>query len=203
MDAENQLTVVTNTTANPDLITTFYYNGDGARVKKAEQNGATITTTLYAGAIEVISTTQLLTKTYYSAGGQLIAVREVTNTTGAGKLTYLHSDHLGSTSLVTSITGTEVSRQSYYAYGAPRNQQSAHTIHHNLINLSAPPSNRYKVSPTISERAMALADKTKKFIMGRAAGLGVAFSSFVSFMALSLGNTTRRSPVARTARCNK
>ncbi len=37
-----------------------------------------------------------------------------------GVLYYLHGDHLGSTSLVTSITGTLVARQLYGPYGAPR-----------------------------------------------------------------------------------
>ena len=61
-------------------VTNFAYNGDGARVKKMEQVGSVITTTFYAGAIEVLSTVvltpQLITKTYYSAGGQMMAMRE-------------------------------------------------------------------------------------------------------------------------------
>lgn len=127
-DKENRLQVVTNTTANPDIISTFFYNGDGARVKKIEQVNTTITTTFYAGAIEVISTTQLLTRTYYFAAGQMLGVREVTNTT-AGNLYYLHSDHLGSTSTTTcgntsgcgaTLSGGVLMRQSYYPYGGVR-----------------------------------------------------------------------------------
>jgi hypothetical protein len=39
-------------------------------------------------------------KVYYYAGAQMIAMRVLTGTTG-NSLYYLHSDHLGSTSLVT------------------------------------------------------------------------------------------------------
>src|SRR5574337_1266726 len=56
--------------------------------------------------------TEVVTKTYYYAGAQLISVRVLTGTTG-NTLYYLHSDHLGSTSLTTSDTGTVVARQYY------------------------------------------------------------------------------------------
>ena len=53
-------------------------------------------------------------------------VWEVTNTTGAGTLYYLHGDHLGSTSLMTcgnatcGTLGAVLTRQSYYPYGGVR-----------------------------------------------------------------------------------
>jgi RHS repeat-associated protein len=58
-------------------------------------------------------------KVYYYAGAQLIAMRVLTGTTG-NTLFYLHSDHLGSTSLVTNASGGEVARQYYYPYGDVR-----------------------------------------------------------------------------------
>jgi RHS repeat-associated protein len=59
-------------------------------------------------------------KTYYYAGSQLIALRVLTQT--GNTLYYLHSDHLGSTSLSTDANGAEVpnSRQSYYPFGEIR-----------------------------------------------------------------------------------
>jgi RHS repeat-associated protein len=63
--------------------------------------------------------TEVVTKTYYYAGSQLIAMRVLTGTTG-NTLYYLHTDHLGSTSLTTNITGTVVARQYYYPYGGVR-----------------------------------------------------------------------------------
>jgi RHS repeat-associated protein len=72
-----------------------------------------------------------LTKTYYIAGGQLIATQKMTNTTEAGILTYLHSDHLGSTSTTTcgnsacGAVGAVLTRQSYCPYGSIRTQTGA------------------------------------------------------------------------------
>jgi RHS repeat-associated protein len=57
-------------------------------------------------------------KTYYSAGGQLVAMRVLTAT--GNTLYYLHSDHLGSTSLTTDSSGNVTARQNYYPYGQIR-----------------------------------------------------------------------------------
>lgn len=65
-----------------------------------------------------IAPASILTKTYYFAGSQLIAMREITTTGLAGTLYYLHQDHLGSTSLTTNSSGAEYARQGYLPYGA-------------------------------------------------------------------------------------
>jgi RHS repeat-associated protein len=128
-NVENMLAVVTNTVPYPAFITTFYYNGDGARVKKEEQVvGGSVTTTVYLGGVEIqVTASTRITKTYYSAGAQMIAMREVTSTAyPAGTLYYLHTDHLGSTSTTTcgnsacGTLGAVLARQSYYAYGGVR-----------------------------------------------------------------------------------
>ena len=41
----------------------------------------------------------------------------------ATSLYYIHSDNLGSTSMVTDDTGTVVSRQTYYPYGTTRSEE--------------------------------------------------------------------------------
>ena len=83
-------------------------------------------TTAYAGAIEVqITATQRITKAYYSAGGQLVALRVYTAPTNS-VLYYLHSDHLGSTSLTTcgnsacGPLGSVVGELKYYPFGQTR-----------------------------------------------------------------------------------
>ncbi|MDE3089905.1 MAG: hypothetical protein KGJ80_11045 [Chloroflexota bacterium] len=48
---------------------------------------------------------------YYYFGAQRVAMRD------ASGVTYLHGDHLGSTS---ATSGAATSAQTYYAYGAPR-----------------------------------------------------------------------------------
>jgi len=51
---------------------------------------------------------------HYSVGGQRIALRR------SGVLYYVHTDHLGSTSLVTDASGNQVAEQRYYPYGEVR-----------------------------------------------------------------------------------
>jgi RHS repeat-associated protein len=63
-------------------------------------------------------------KVYYYAGAQMIAMRVLTGTTG-NTLYYLHSDHLGSTSLTTDINGAVVARQWYHPYGSVRASSGA------------------------------------------------------------------------------
>jgi RHS repeat-associated protein len=124
---------VDNTTYGPcsgkcqSGVTTYYtptakfvYDGDGVRVLQVAINGTQVITTAYAGALEVqITGTQRITKTYYSAGSQLIAMRQFTTPTSS-VLYFLHSDHLGSTSLTTDANGNAVARQLYDAWGNVR-----------------------------------------------------------------------------------
>ncbi|MBI1793650.1 MAG: hypothetical protein HYR70_05615, partial [Chloroflexi bacterium] len=51
---------------------------------------------------------------YYYFGSQRVAMRD------ASGVTYLHGDHLGSTSVASNASGALVSRQTYYAFGVPR-----------------------------------------------------------------------------------
>ena len=46
-----------------------------------------------------------------------------------GILTYLHSDHLGSTVLETNTGGTAIGTMGYYAYGRYRNGSNFSTEH--------------------------------------------------------------------------
>jgi RHS repeat-associated protein len=116
-DVENRLTVVTATQGSAISVTQFIYDGDGARVLQLLPDSSK---TAYAGALEVtITGTQRITKTYYSAGSQLIAMRQFTTPTSS-VLYFLHNDHLGSTSLTTDNNGNLVARQLYDAWGNVR-----------------------------------------------------------------------------------
>ncbi len=94
-DAENRLTVVTETTSG--FVTRFGYDGDGRRIWRSDG----VTTTLYLGEqVEVsIGPGGRITRTYYYAGSRPIAVR--VREAGHSRLYYLHSDHLGSVVLAT------------------------------------------------------------------------------------------------------
>jgi RHS repeat-associated protein len=139
-DTENRLIQVDNTYYGPcfppecrlGAITEYHtptakftYDGDGARVLQLLPDGSK---TAYAGALEVtITGTQRITKTYYSAGSQLIAMRQFTTPT-TSVLYFLHSDHLGSTSLTTDASGNPVARQLYDAWGNVRASAASGTM---------------------------------------------------------------------------
>ena len=76
---------------------TYSYDGDGRRVKKVV--GAS--TTIFV----------------YNAGGQLIAEYTSPDTVSNNGLSYLTSDHLGSTRVVTDINGFVKSRHDYLPFG--------------------------------------------------------------------------------------
>jgi len=103
-DAENRLVSV----SGPSLNATFTYDGDGARVMSEINN---VTTRFVGNYYQV--TDSAVTK-YYYAGASRIAMRK------DGTLSYLLSDHLGSTSITTDSSGNKVSEMRYTAWGEVR-----------------------------------------------------------------------------------
>ena len=104
-DVENRLTQVTAS----GVTTQYAYNADDARVKRAAGG----TTTYYIGNWFEVTQSGVVTK-YYYFGGKRVAMRQ------GSTVTYLHGDHLGSTSVASNASGALVSRQTYFPYGAPR-----------------------------------------------------------------------------------
>jgi YD repeat-containing protein len=98
-DAENRLQSVTVS----GQTTTYSYDADGARVKKV-QGGQT---TVYVGQHFEKNLTSGQATSYYALGGQRVALKK------AGTLSYLLSDHLGSTAVVTNQSGGVVAQQLY------------------------------------------------------------------------------------------
>jgi len=77
--------------------------------------------------------------TSYSAAGQAIALR-VQIVSGSNTLYYLHSDHLGSTSLMTNSTNGNVIANTtarYYLFGGWRTEPAA-----NLTDRTPPPPHK-------------------------------------------------------------
>ena len=91
-DAENRQTSYTKS----GVTTSYSYDGDGHRVKKIDNNGTTVFV--------------------YNAGGQLIAEYTSGPPQGSGT-SYLTSDHLGSTRVVTKQDGTVKARYDYLPFG--------------------------------------------------------------------------------------
>ena len=96
-DAENRLKEFFKGANNSqDADATYYYDGDGRRVKKIEG--------------------QILTIFVYNAGGALVAEYS-TDLPDEPKTSYLTTDHLGSPRIITNELGQVVSRHDYLAFG--------------------------------------------------------------------------------------
>jgi len=123
-DYENRPTNITN----GGQTTTFVYDGDGGRVKKIVGN----TTTTYIGKLYECETSSGTTQCvkYIWAGGQRVAMKQVTN----GTVDYYHGDHLGSTSVVTTATGTQEEDLTYYPYGAIRTDTGTTNVPYKYTN---------------------------------------------------------------------
>ena len=95
-------------------VVTYEYTYDGDGVMAIESTG--VITTVYVGGIYeyVISGTQVITRSYYYAGAQRVAMRE------DGTLYYLLSDHLGSTSFTLDGSGNKVAEQRFSPWGMSR-----------------------------------------------------------------------------------
>ncbi len=105
-DAENHLAGVSGA-----ATATFVYDGDNNRVK-ATVGGVT---TVHIGAYFEWTGSTSTMKTYYSAGGARVAVR-----TGSSTLSFILTDHLGSTSVTTNSSGTLLTDNRYKAWGESR-----------------------------------------------------------------------------------
>jgi len=110
-DTENRLIEVHQ---SGTTTTTFLYDGDGGRVKKAvsDQQSA-ISETIYIGSLYELR----------AEGGELKAVKHIyagsnkTCTVEPDHTYYVHSDHLDSSNVMTDETGTKVSQTEYQPYG--------------------------------------------------------------------------------------
>jgi len=79
----------------------YFYDGDGHRVKKGVGPAGSAVTTVFV----------------YNAAGQLIAEYSDVAATGGGGTSYLTQDHLGSTRVVTDSGGNVKARHDYLPYG--------------------------------------------------------------------------------------
>ena len=107
-DAENRPTRITVSGESP---TTLVYDREGGRVKKTVDGQ----TTVYIGKHYVCQGTTCAKMIF--ANGQRVAMVQV----NSGATSYFHSDHLGSTSVVTDANGTVEQDVAYFPYGSTRN----------------------------------------------------------------------------------
>jgi hypothetical protein len=97
----------------------YSYVSDGVRVRTETKTEITRYIGPHFEVTVAITNGQVLTTTkYYDFGGQRIAVRQVVGPSQT--LSYLHGDHLGSTSVTTNNSGASTNSVRYYAYGGQR-----------------------------------------------------------------------------------
>jgi RHS repeat-associated protein len=124
----NKPTQLTSGTKSLALV----YDEDRSLVKEVSTEGLTSLTTWHVGGLYQKRVTDANTQTpdvneietscYIMAGGEAIAVRQ-TKLNGGGTTNataYLHRDHLGSITAITSVTGAVLERFSYDAWGRKR-----------------------------------------------------------------------------------
>ncbi len=107
------------TAPTPNRITQFVYDGDGGRVKQTDASG----TTVFLGDVVEIDPAGAHTR-YIFAGNQRIAARV------GSTYRYYHSDHLGSTSIVTDDAGAIIERAEYAPYGKLTNHSGSANVAH-------------------------------------------------------------------------
>jgi RHS repeat-associated protein len=97
--------------------TTYTYDGDGGRVKQLIALGSSLIEKIYVGSLyeeeKINGTTK--TKNHIYLGSNKICT--ISHELSAASQVYYHSDHLGSTSVVTDQTGAVVQRTEYEPYG--------------------------------------------------------------------------------------
>src|SRR5205823_2979485 len=88
-------------------------------------HGATTTIYLDDGQVE-IDYPNYTSRTYYSFNGQVIAQASKPDN-GSRTLTWLHGDHLGSTSLLTNASGALIAQQEFNPWGQVRSSSGVTT----------------------------------------------------------------------------
>ncbi|MBK8987678.1 MAG: RHS repeat-associated core domain-containing protein [Chloroflexi bacterium] len=137
-NVENELSSVVNNGST----TSFTYDAAGIRVKSVKPGGKT-SYFPFPGYEEEVNGSTTTRRITYAIAGQAVALR-VQVVGGSNTLYYLHSDHLGSTSLSTTTGGAVVagSTARYYPFGDWRTEPTTNLtdrgftghLHNNLGN---------------------------------------------------------------------
>ena len=112
-DLENRLTSVDS----GQLTESYLYDGDGGRVRKTKDDGSgTISSTTYIGSLYEVDSDGTIRKHIFSGANRVCTVTK----DGGSQTTdvsYYHSDHLGSSSIISDASGAQVEHYEYTPYG--------------------------------------------------------------------------------------
>jgi len=112
----NQLFRVREDNQNGNILEEYFYDHEGNRVLKKVYESGQVTQEIYyidRNFVQIINSTGTFNEVYYYDDSGLIAE----NGTDSGLKAY-HSDHLGSTSLITNETGNVTELTEYEPYGS-------------------------------------------------------------------------------------
>lgn len=107
---------------NSTATTTFTYDGDGGRVKKYVSSSATTTT--YIGSLYEEDSDDASRKHIYLGANRLLTLD------GLLEARYYHSDHLGSSNVISDNDGKELQHIEYYPFGAAYQSEGSQVISH-------------------------------------------------------------------------
>jgi RHS repeat-associated protein len=108
--------------------TTFTYDGGSSRAKKSGPSGSTY----YVGGHFEVSGGSA--KKYIFAGSQRVAMIDA-----GGQIYYFHSDHLGSSAVLTDPTGIKAQQTDYLPYGGQRGASSISASNYGFTNQEKDP----------------------------------------------------------------
>jgi len=120
-DVENRMVKL----ETPGGITQFAYDADGARIKKiSSSETVTYISTLYE--IHTTSNTTETVKHIFAGANRVATVSLRGSPEGATEaISYFHSDHLGSSNIITNEQGAQVSLTEYTPYGTIAKEQGS------------------------------------------------------------------------------
>lgn len=104
--------------------TSYFYDGDGNRVKRSFNALNPPPDTIYIGDLYECTGTSC-TKHIFAGGARIASVPA-----GGGATYYYHADHLGSTNVVTDQLGSQVQYLAYRAYGDVRVQSGTVNVNY-------------------------------------------------------------------------
>ncbi|MFH1691505.1 MAG: RHS repeat-associated core domain-containing protein [Candidatus Omnitrophota bacterium] len=123
-DVENRIIKI----IQPDATTDFVYDGDGGRVKKVTTSPSHQVTseTTYIGSLFEINTDYSdsenpitkTTKHIFAGSNKVCSVNTRTGLPDNPQTSYYHTDHLGSSNVITDETGAQASHYEYTPYGS-------------------------------------------------------------------------------------
>jgi len=137
-DAENRLTKVNELGA----ITNFVYDGDGGRVMKTliplpsrEGPGEGVISTTYIGSLfeieRLADSGERIVKHIFAGSNRICSIERGLSPQGTvPEIYYYHSDHLGSSSIITNQSGQQVQHCEYTPYGTLARNEGSDIVKH-------------------------------------------------------------------------